>query len=138
MRKLVFLLLLSSITFGGFAQKKAKTNAHITKQTPSALTVKANELVTSLSTADFDHAWSLYDANIKKILGVAEITKMWKDIELRNGEFTNIVKTSSETLNAQEIVYVLCLFKKGKVKFKITLNADKEITSFLILKESQK
>jgi len=131
MRKLMILVLLCGLSLASFAQqKKAKPLS------PQASI--ATDLVTSLSKGDFEHAWSLYDASIKSLLGVDQIKKNWQDIELRHGKFVKTTRASSEIQNGVEVIYILCHFENGKVKFKSTLNANKEVTSFLILKETEK
>lgn len=134
MRKLLFIVLLCGLSMASFAQKKAVKS--VKPESPHAGVVK--ELITSLSNADFEHAWSMYDASIKKLLGKEQIQKTWQDTELRNGKFVKILRTNSETQNGLEVLYTVCHFEKGKVKFKTTINGNKEITSFLILKELQK
>lgn len=131
MRKLLFIVLLCGISMASFAQKKT-----VKPESPQAGVVK--ELITSLSQSDFDHAWSMYDESIKKLLGVEQIKKTWQDTELRNGKFVKILHTRSEVQNGIEVLYTSCLFQDGKVKFKTTINGSKEVTSFLILKETQK
>ena len=127
----MFVVLLCGLTMAGFAQKKS-----VKPESPHAGIAK--DLITSLSNSDFEHAWSLYDESIKKLLGVEQIKKTWQDTELRNGKFVKIARTSSEVQDGIEVVYTSCHFQNGKVKFKTTINGNKEITSFLILKETQK
>jgi hypothetical protein len=131
MNKACFLV---ALALGGMVARPSPGGAPVKPvATPSAIEMKATNLVAQLAKEDYTRASRDFDQTMKKVLPPKKLAEVWKSVIDKLGAFKKQAGTRLERAGKHEFVFVSCVFASGPLDVKVVFTGAGEITGFFFV-----
>ncbi len=129
------------IVFAGlWGFKYARPAPKVSQETGVEVTpieTMAKDLVSALSSGNYEKAAENFDGNMKQTLPAEKLRRFWNSLGANLGPFVEQGGTRMEKILGYDVVFVTCEFERGPLDAKVVFN-DKQQVAGLFFVPSQR
>ena len=94
----------------------------------------ARELLAHLTASRFSTAAKAFSPEVLKALPVDKLKATWETILAQAGGYQSVAATAQETtIQANQVVDLLCTFEKAQLVFRVSMNSDGQVAGIFFL-----
>lgn len=93
------------------------------------------KLISLFHAKEFEKITPLFDKTMKAALPKEKLETVWMQLTNQMGDYVRYSTITTEKVQGYDIVYLLCEFKKGKLRMKTVFNQENQISGLFFIPE---